>query len=88
MSLHKRNVAKRGSEEQVRFCPASDEEFRNFRPVADQVLRWGRVVIIIARIDLGATFEQKSGDRDRASEMQWPLAVATPGTDDGGIVRD
>jgi hypothetical protein len=52
------------------------------------MLRWGRVVIIIERVDLGAVFEQKSGDWNRAGEMQRPLAVTALGMNEGGIACD
>lgn len=32
----------------------------------------------MSRVDVGAMFEQVSGDLDRAGEVQWSLAVTTP----------
>ena len=88
MAPHQRDVTKRCSEEQVGSCALCDEESRNLGAIANEVLRRGRVVIVIERVNLGAMFEQKSGDWDRAGEMQGPLAVAALGMDEGRIACD
>ena len=60
----------------------------NLGAIADEVLRRGRIVILVERVNLGAMFEQKSGDLDRAGKMQRPLAVAAFGMDEGWIACD
>ncbi len=45
-------------------------------------------VIFIESVDLGAMFEQKAGDLNRAGEMQRPLAVAALGMDERWIACD
>jgi len=88
MAPHQRDFTKRCSEEQVGSSALCDEECRNLGAIADEVLRRGRVVIVIERVNLSAMLEQKSGDLDRAGEMQRPLAVAAFGMNEGRIACD
>jgi hypothetical protein len=86
--LHQRDIAKCCCEQHVGSGPLCDEEFRDLGAIADEVLRWSRVVIIVERINLGAMFEEKSGDLYRPGEMQRPFAVAAFGMDEGWIACD
>ena len=88
MAAHQRDIAERRRQEQVGARALRDEESGDVGAIADEVLRRGRVVIIVERVDLGAMLEQKSGDLDRAGEMQRPLAVAALGMDERRIARD
>ncbi len=88
MAPHQREVTERRSKQQVGSRALRDEEPGDLGAIADKVLRRGRVVVIVARVDLGAVIEQKSRDLDRACEMQRPLAVAAFGMDEGRIVGD
>src|SRR5215469_14086478 len=85
---HQRGIAKRCCEEQVGSCALCDKESHNLSPIADEVLRRGRVVIVIERINLSIMFEQTSGDLNRAGEMQGPLAIAALSMDKGWITCD
>ena len=88
MAPHQREIAERCCEEQVGSCALCDKESRDLRAIADEVLCRGRIVIFVERVNLGAMLDQKSGDLDRAGEMQRPLAVAALGMDEGRIARD
>ena len=85
MAPRQRDIAERCCEEQIGSCALSDEESRNARAIPDEVLRRGRTVIIIWRVNLGAMLEQKSGNLDRAGEMQRALAVAALRMDEGWV---
>src|SRR4029453_3346866 len=88
MAPDQRDIAKRCCEEQVGSCALCDEESSNLGVIADEMLRRGRIVILIESVDLGAMFEQKAGDLNRAGEMQRPLAVAALGMDERWIACD
>src|SRR5262245_49735098 len=87
MLPHQRGIAQRCSEEQVGSRALCDQESRNFWTIADQVLRRGRIVILIERVYFGAMVQQKSSALNRTGEMQRPLAVAALRMDERWIAR-
>jgi hypothetical protein len=88
MAPHQRDVTERCSEQQVGLCAPRDEEPCDLRAITNEMLRRCGLVVVVARVDLGAVLEQKSRDLDRAREMQRPLAVAAFGMDEGCIACD
>src|SRR5262249_13696984 len=88
MLPHQRGIAQRRSEEQVGSRALCDQESRNFRTIPNQVLRRGRIVILIECVDFGAVVQQKSSYLDCTREMQGPLAIAALAVDERWIACD
>src|SRR5580704_10854415 len=88
MIAHQAEIAERRGQEQVGAGTLCDQKSVDVRAIANKVLGRGRIVIVVKRVDLGAMLDQKSGDFDRAGEMQRPLAVAAFGMDKSRIAGD
>ena len=79
MPAHQRQVAERGGHQDVGPAAARDEIARDVLTIADHVLRRRRLVIDVARIDVGAAVEKQLGNVDGRRDVQRRLPVAAAG---------
>ena len=87
-ALDERRIAQADGDEDVEPRAALDEQPRHVRRVADEVLRRRRLVIHVARVDVGAAVDQVLRDLDGARAVQRRLAVAAAGVDQRRIAID
>ncbi len=79
MPTYQRQVTDGGGHQDVGLAAARDEIARDVLVVADQVLCRCRLVIDVARIDIGAAVEKQLGNRDGRGDVQRRLSVAAAG---------
>ena len=77
--LNDGEMSKSAGHEEIGLAAPLDEEARDGLAIADHVLGGSGFVIDVARVDVGAVIEQAGGDFDGRGEMEWRLAIASPG---------
>ena len=86
--LDERSVAQPDRDEDVEPRAALDEQSCHVRCIMDEVLRRRRLVIHIARVEVGATIDEVLRDLGRAGVVQRRLPIAAAGVDERRITVD
>ena len=75
MVVDEGGITERGSHEDIGLAAAPNQITRDFRAVADHVLRGGGIVVHVTGVDVRAVIKQQLRDLDRAGKMKRCLAV-------------
>ena len=82
---HRRAIPERGRQQDVGGAAAPGQLAGDVRPVAHHPLRRGRLVIDVARVDLGAAIEQEVRHRHGLREVERQLPIPAARVDQAGI---